>query len=76
MNVIVSLVWVTEWGGGGGVRGVFSYIIDKHAHSIKNFISKKIYYIEVHMQMIGHLHCHIANGKLLNSVSDTFVNIV
>ena len=46
----------------------------------KNFISKKIYYLEVHIQKIGQLYYHawkeFGNGKLLNSVSDTFVNIV
>ena len=34
---------------------VFACNIEKHAHPIKKFISKKIYYLEVHMQKI-HYH--------------------
>ena len=41
----------------------------------EHFISKKIYYLEVHVQKTGQLH-YILFGKLLNSVSDTFVIVV
>ena len=42
----------------------------------KNFISKKIYYLEVHMQELVSFIIILGNGRLLNSVSDTFINIV
>ena len=37
---------------------VLAYNIEKHANPIKIFISKMIYYLEVHMQKIGQLHYH------------------
>ena len=41
-----------------GKAVVFAYNIEKHAHPIKRFISKKIYYFEVHMQKGGQLDYH------------------
>ena len=37
---------------------VFAYIIESMLIQYKNFISKKMYYLEVHMQRIGQLHYH------------------
>ena len=55
---------------------IYTYILLKSMLiQCEHFISKKIYYLEVHVQKTGQLH-YILFGKLLNSVSDTFVIVV
>ena len=60
MDVIVSLVWVPERGGGGGGGwGWYLHILLKNMLiQYKNFISKHICNLEVHMQKIDQLHYH------------------
>ena len=54
MDVSVSLVWVPEWGKRWYLHILLKSMLIQH----ENFISKKIYYLEVYMQKIGQLHYH------------------
>ena len=45
-------------GGGGGGGDLHISIIESMLIQYKNFISKKIYYLGVHVQKIGQLHNH------------------
>ena len=61
---------------GDGVFFAYIYVLLKSMLiQCEHFISKKIYCLEVHVQKTGQLH-YILFGKLLNSVSDTFVIVV
>ena len=66
MNVTVSLVWVPE----------FAYNIEKHVHIIKNAFPKRHITLKFICKRLVSFIIILGNGKLLNSVSDTFVNIV
>ena len=59
-----------------GERVVFSYNIEKHAHPIKNSFPKRYIILKFICRRLVSFIIILGNGKLLSSVSDTFVNIV